>query len=383
MSSSAATAKIILAALKVAYKKDRANVYELPKSVKFLFRGVTPEWHGTYFDFTPKMDPVLGQVATFVDLHAYGRRDASGKVINNGATMAPDTIPGAKEGAAVHDPAYLEMTAIAEAWKFKPYEPGLFWGRDWVARRFSKGSTTWTRADVRQMFDDIFGDAMVEARSSDFACLYHDVVRLVGGLFHDLSAIKPSLALVAASCVLVSGCAGCATPRDVVEWIEGLPKPVLVPEASADPSTNAPAEVSEPVPVVVPAASPSDAVPYASLTWRITRDRPTVAAPAATAVIRRGSFSSSKLTFSWADPAAAGKALGSSSHDPAQLRAYVFFGGDGGFFDWCSVTRTERGLNNIKGSWQGWDKVDKSRRPVAFFIGSKDGRTRTNIISFD
>ena len=128
--------------------------------------------------------------------------------------------------------------------------------------------------------------------------------------------------------------------------------------------------------------SQDDAVDYSALSWRIGRDQPSVENPQVVARIRAGSISSSKLTFSWEDAAAAGIALGSSTHKPAELRAYVFFGGEGGFFDWCSVTRVERDFHNIQGDWQGWDKVDKARRPVAFFIGSKDGKSRTNIIGW-
>lgn len=373
MSSSAATAKLILAALRKAYKQDRANAYSLPKPVTFFFRGVTPEWHGTYFDFNPQPDASLGTVGTFVTLNAYGHLDAAGRTINDGATLAPDSIPGAKEGAAVHDPGYLEMAAIAKAWANEPYAPGPDWGRDWLARRFSKGSAIWTRADVRQMFDNIFGDAMVESGAGVFACLYHSTARVVGGLFHDVLAIRPTLALAAASVLILAGCYGCQTPPDIVDWIEGLPQPVKVDPVdsvgSAEPSPSVP--------------TASDAVPYAGLTWRIARTRPSVATPAITALIKKGSLSSNQLTFSWLDTAGAGKALGSSTHDPAELRAYIFFGGEGGFFDWCSVTRSQRDFKNITGTWEGWDKVDRSRRPVTFFIGSKDGKTRTNIISFD
>lgn len=226
------------------------------------------------------------------------------------------------------------------------------------------------------MFDDIMGDIMVESKAGFLARVYHSAVRWVGGIVHDVVDKRRALLPAAAACLLLAGCSGCQSVRDVVDWIEGLPNPVeLEPDHAPGESPETPAPSPE-----TPAAA-SDAVPYASLSWRISRDRPAVAAPAVVAEIRRGALSSGGLTFAWADSAAAGKALGSSSHDPAQLRAYVFFGGEGGFFDWCSVTRGSRDFKNVQHDF-GWDKVDKSRRPVAFFIGSKDGRSRTNIIAF-
>ena len=253
---------------------------------------------------------------------------------------------------------------------------GKLWGRDWIARRFSGGSATWTRADVRQMFDDIFGDVMVESKAGFLARVYHSTVRWVGGVVHDVADNRRALLPAAAACLLLAGCSGCQSVRDVADWFEGLPAPV---ELEPDGSPEAPQQPPATPPETPPAAS--DAIPYASLAWSISRDRPVGSAPAVVARIRAGKLTSGGLSFSWEDAAAAGKALGSSSHDPAQLRAYVFFGGEGGFFDWCSVTRSSRDFKNVQHEF-GWDKEDKSRRPVAFFIGSRDGRSRTNIIAF-
>lgn len=376
--SNIATAKLILKALKKAYKMDKSNVYALPKSVTFFFRGVTPEWNGTFYNFTPVLSATTKEpIGTMVTLNAYGRLNADGLIVNDGATFAPDTIKGAKQGAAVHDPGYCEMDDIAKAWSVHPYAPGMGWGRDYLSIRFSKGSPTWTRADVRQMFDDIFGDIMVEAGAGWFATAYHNTVRLFGGLFHDIKKKRSAVVFLTVSSLLL---AGCFTPADVADWIEGLPEPVkLPPVESPSVPTNAPAI---PPVVVPPVVNTADAVPYNTLVWKIGRTQPAVSAPAVTATIRAGKISASQLTFSWTDAKDAGKALGSSTHDPAELRAYVFFGGEGGFFDWCSVTRSERDFNNITGTFAGWDNVNRSRRPVTFFIGSKDGRSRTNIISF-
>lgn len=126
-----------------------------------------------------------------------------------------------------------------------------------------------------------------------------------------------------------------------------------------------------------------DAIDYNSLKWAIGRTKPTVAAPAIVAEIKAGKSTASTLYFSWVDSKAAGVALGSSTHDPAELRAFVFYGTSGGFFDWCSVDRNSRGLENSNGTEWGWPSVDHSQRPLYFFIGSKDGKTRTNIVEFD
>lgn len=127
----------------------------------------------------------------------------------------------------------------------------------------------------------------------------------------------------------------------------------------------------------------ADAVEYSSLTWAIGRDQPTVASPEIVAEIKAENSSASTLYFSWVDSKAAGVALGSKTYEPAELHAYVFFGGNGGFFDFCSVSRISRGLDNANGKNWGWPSVDKSKRPIAFFIGSKDGKTRTNIVEFN
>lgn len=126
-----------------------------------------------------------------------------------------------------------------------------------------------------------------------------------------------------------------------------------------------------------------DAVEYSSLKWAIGKASPAVASPAIVAEIKAGKASASTLYFSWVDSKAAGVALGSSTHEPAELRAYVFYGAVGGFFDWCSVTRASRGLENSNGVNWGWPSVDKAQRPLYFFVGSKDGRTRTNIVKFE
>lgn len=375
MPSKTAAAKLALAAIKAAYRKDRAKAYELPVAVNFFFRGVTPPWAGEHYTFDPGIGPD-GTPGTYACLRAYSRLGLDGRKVNDGATLAPDSVPGAKGLAAAHDPGYREMDAIAAAWADKPYEPGERWGRDWIARRFSRGSATWTRADVRQMFDDIGGDIMVESKAGFLARVYHSTVRWVGGVVHDVADNRRALLPAAAACLLLAGCSGCQSVRDVADWFEGLPAPV---ELEPDGSPESPQQPPATPPETPPAAS--DAVPYASLAWRISRDRPVGSAPAVVARIRAGKLTSGGLTYSWEDAAAAGKALGSSSHDPAQLRAYVFFGGEGGFFDWCSVTRRERDFKNVQHEF-GWDKVDKARRPVAFFIGSKDGRSRTNIIAF-
>ena len=376
--SNIAVAKVVLKALKKAYEMDKSNVYALPNSVSFIFKGITPEWSGQFYTFKRYYNEKESIFETLVTLNAYGRLSASGDVVNDGASLAPDSIKGVKKGTAAHDPGYSEMDAIAEDWKDEPFSPGPNWGRDHITLRFCRRDPNWTRADVRQMFDDIFGDIMVEAGAGWFATAYHNTVRLLGGLFHDIKKKRTAIALATATCVLV---AGCFTPADVADWMEGLPEPVkLPPVESPSVPTNTPAI---PPVVVPPVVNPADAIPYSTLVWKIGRTQPAISNPAISATIRPSKLNKNGFTFSWVNAKDAGRALGSSTHDPAELRAYLFFGDEGGFFDWCSVTRGERDFNNIKDSWAGWDKVNRNRRPVYFFIGSKDDRSRTNIIRFD
>lgn len=295
MPSKTAAAKLALAAIKTAIRKDRAKAYALPVAVNFFFRGVTPPWSGEHYTFQPGAGPD-GAPGTHACLRAYGRLGKDGRKINDGATLAPDSVPGAAAAAAAHDPGYREMNAIAAAWADKPYTPGPRWGRDWITRRLSRGSATWTRADVRQMFDDIFGDIMAESKAGLLARVYHSTVRLLGGIVHDLGSNRRAL-LPAAACLVLAAGPGCQSVRDVADWIEGLPAPVeLEPDGSPGAPPPPPATPPETPPETPPAAS--DAVPYASLAWRISRDRPAGPSPAIVARISSASQPSRRFDSS-------------------------------------------------------------------------------------
>ena len=147
-----------MAALRRLYEADKSNVYVNPRDLRFTVRARLPPYDGLYFRFEPfgDCDQTLGV------LKAYGRADSGGAVVCDGASLAPDWPTGVLPGTALHDPGYLEMDAIAEAWKNEPYAPGPGFRRDWITRLTAGDSPTWTPADVRQLMDAIFGDTHVE-----------------------------------------------------------------------------------------------------------------------------------------------------------------------------------------------------------------------------
>lgn len=211
--------KLVILALRRLYEADRANVYVNPRDLAFTIKARLPRYDGLYFRFTPDGDETLGV------LKAYGHYDADGRVVCDGATLAPDWPAGVRPGAGIHDPGYLEMDAIAEAWKNEPYAPGPALRRDWIARLAAGAAPTWTPADVRQLMDAIFGATLVKARARLWvARLYYSGVRLFGRLAHRRSGAAGAVIVLAIGLAL-SGCAGgCMSPPDIIDYPDGPPE---------------------------------------------------------------------------------------------------------------------------------------------------------------
>jgi hypothetical protein len=210
--------QLVILALRKLYEADRANVYVNPRDLAFVIKARLPAYDGIYFTFSP----CLHRDESVAVLKAYGRTNADGRVINDGATLAPDWPAGVRQGAGIHDPGYLEMDAIADAWKDEPYEPGPAFARDWITRLTAGDSPTWTAADVRQLMDAIFGDTLRKAKARRWIVrLYYTGVRLAGRLAHHSSGIAAAVALALA----VSGCTGgCMSPPDIVDFPDGPPE---------------------------------------------------------------------------------------------------------------------------------------------------------------
>lgn len=212
------TSQLVILALRKLYEADRANVYVNPRDLAFVIKARLPAYDGLYFRF----EPVGDRDETLGVLKAYGRTNADGRVVCDGATLAPDWPAGVRQSAGIHDPGYLEMDAIAAAWKDEPYAPGPAFDRDWITRLTAGDSPTWTAADVRQLMDAIFGDTLRKTKARRYIVrLYYSGVRLLGRLAHHSSGIAAAAALALA----VSGCAGgCMSPPDIVDFPDGPPE---------------------------------------------------------------------------------------------------------------------------------------------------------------
>lgn len=212
--------QLVLLALRKLYEADRSNVYVNPRNLAFTIKARLPWYDGIYFRFEPfgDCDQTLGV------LKPYGRTDAAGAVVCDGASFAPDWPAGVRQSAGIHDPGYLEMDAIAEAWKHEPYAPGPGFGRDWITRLAAGDSPTWTAADVRQLMDAIFGDTLRKAKARRYIVrLYYSAARVLGRLAHDSGAIRAAVGL--AVVLTMSGCAGgCMSPPDIIEFPDGPPE---------------------------------------------------------------------------------------------------------------------------------------------------------------
>ena len=219
-------------AIYAAYKRDRANKYTLPQECKFDILVRTPSYDGEFWRFDPQPDAPDGTPRTTVTLKAYGEKSASGETVCDGASFAPDTPTGVLPAAALHDPGYLEMASIAAAWKDEPFDPGKNFRRDRLARRGANGSTTWSEADVRLLFDTIFGDAMRKSGACGFIVrLYYSAVRFFGGWFTSIFGANSRLVILAA--LISSLSAGCTDPFDIIDGDTfSPPDPVFVGQIS-------------------------------------------------------------------------------------------------------------------------------------------------------
>lgn len=98
------------------------------------------------------------------------------------------------------------------------------------------------------------------------------------------------------------------------------------------------------------------------------------------AALKIGGNLAYKTTESWY------KELDCSSKTDANALACLFckIGGkwQGGKFDWISESRTTRSFENISGGYNGWKKdAIQAATEYAFVIISKNGKTRTNVIT--
>lgn len=357
------TAKIVYTALKKLYDADRANVYTLQQDCVFYIRALVPEYDGLYFKFR-RVTRFVNEVVTEVTLKAYGLQD-SGEAVCDGATLAPDWVPGAKPGSAVHDPGYLELDAIAAAWKDDLFEPGALFKRDWVARKESGNSRYWTRGDVRFMMDTIYGNAMAAASPFPFITrTYYSAVRYLGGLFLTSKKWLPKAVPLFILPMLAVGCTSCLKPADLSEWPYGLPLPEKQPGKEQ----------------VVTSA---DAVPYDQLIWKYggfngrnaKHDQVTLADM---------SFNGTRISYRWAVGLDAW-GIPHTQHNQTICAAFFLRDGkwEGGKFDWVSTSRPFRDIHHVE-YYNNWAQAGLRlpvRYPCAFVVVHTDGQRRSNVIA--
>lgn len=95
-------------------------------------------------------------------------------------------------------------------------------------------------------------------------------------------------------------------------------------------------------------------------------------------------FSKSKLTYKWAKGSLKNWGI-KNDHDASALAIGGYYDGKEwkfGKFDWTSTDRLSRGFENIYDGYNGFDgKAWDSAKSRGFFIMSKDGKKRTNILT--
>lgn len=170
MSTEIIAGKMLIAALRKAYKRDRANRYR-----------INQPWS------LPRLaDPVLDYTGRYVSI-----RDniitVQPSEICDGATLSPDRVGrwSLVEAALAHDALYAELDGIAAAWD-------------------------WPRARVRRWADDVFYGIASHRAPHWLARLYWRGIRATGGIAHAVGKLV-AIAFLAAC---IAGCSGCATPRD-------------------------------------------------------------------------------------------------------------------------------------------------------------------------
>lgn len=204
-------------------KADRDNVYRNTTDVTFTLKLITPDYSDELCIFAPYKPRGI----TAVMLRAYGAPDEeNGKVICDGSTLSPDWPKGVLPASGIHDPLYASIKRVADEWKDKPYMPGPNFQRDRITRlTVRRDYPTWTEADVRQLFDNIFGDAIRDGGGGWLASrAYYSGVRLAGGIWRSL---KRALAVVALMAFCGTLLAGCMTPPDIADF-DNLPDMVPV-----------------------------------------------------------------------------------------------------------------------------------------------------------
>lgn len=96
--------------------------------------------------------------------------------------------------------------------------------------------------------------------------------------------------------------------------------------------------------------------------------------------------SANGMAYAWTSGGC--EALGAKDRtDASATLACIFYrDGDryvGGKFDWISTSRTTRDFHNIDTAYHGWNAdAFHAAKEYAFCIVSKDGRRRTNIITY-
>lgn len=206
-----------LAVLRKMIAADKANQYRNNADVTFTLSLVTPAYQDDLWIF----DPVPDQGITGVILRAYGGPDEEGgMVVCDGATSAPDTPKGVLPASGLHDPGYRSIQAIADAWANEPYAPGANWKRDWVTRLTTpRRHPTWTYADVRQLFDAIFGDAIRDGGGHWLVTrTYYSAVRVFGGIWRAVKTRVPLIITAITLSALLAGCQGCMSPPDIADF---------------------------------------------------------------------------------------------------------------------------------------------------------------------
>ncbi len=118
--------------------------------------------------------------------------------ISDGNTLAPETIGRSdmRPGATGHDPLYESMEAIAKAWG-------------------------WPISKVRKLMDQIMYGINLQFARTWIARTYYRFVRALGGLGHTFGKIALLLLLA----LSLSGCGGCASPRNPFDPAHPIPYP--------------------------------------------------------------------------------------------------------------------------------------------------------------
>lgn len=175
-----AASLIFKTALK-AYKTDRRNRYSLlePWELPLIDR-LLPYYWGRFIRIEPQGTTGKTRI-TVMPYHGD---------VCDGASLAPDKPKGVIPAALFHDPWYMEIPEIAEAWD-------------------------WPQAKVRRLGDEIFSTIMQRAEGSKLVVrIYYNAIWHFGGLYR---AAKKVFVVVAFCAVFASlaGCGGCLSPPDI------------------------------------------------------------------------------------------------------------------------------------------------------------------------